>query len=232
MMVSKTAVILSPSVDNNETPTTQFLDQFYSLLEACRFNVKLSKNLLEEYFLSSSVPLIICIDMDNLASNDLLEDVINRVISSSRQYIILINAPQKGVSEKQILMQGLKGVFYASDRRDIILRGIEAISNGKTWFKRATLDEVLSDLMSVNHAASHNNLGISSNSSARDSILTKREWMIVRLVAKGAQNIEIAEQLNISVNTVKTHIYSIFRKTKCRNRVELITWLQMGKVTA
>ncbi|HAU92054.1 MAG TPA: hypothetical protein DCW59_06830, partial [Alteromonas sp.] len=43
-------------------------------------------------------------------------------------------------------------------------------------------------------------------------------------VSKGAQNQEIADTLHISVNTVKTHIYSIFRKTNSRNRVELVAW--------
>jgi DNA-binding CsgD family transcriptional regulator len=48
--------------------------------------------------------------------------------------------------------------------------------------------------------------------------------MIVVLIGQGAQNKEIADQLHISVNTVKTHVYSIYRKTSCRNRVELIKW--------
>ena len=54
--------------------------------------------------------------------------------------------------------------------------------------------------------------------------MTKRENTIIDLVTKGSKNHEIADQLNISTNTVKTHIYSIFRKTNSRNRIELITW--------
>ena len=61
--------------------------------------------------------------------------------------------------------------------------------------------------------------------------LTRREQTIVRLVSSGAQNKEIAEQLHISPNTVKTHIYSLFRKTSSRNRIELITWSQQFNPT-
>jgi DNA-binding CsgD family transcriptional regulator len=55
-------------------------------------------------------------------------------------------------------------------------------------------------------------------------LLTKREKTIVSLVSSGAKNQEIADELHISPNTVKTHIYSIFRKTSSRNRIELIAW--------
>ena len=58
--------------------------------------------------------------------------------------------------------------------------------------------------------------------------LTKRENAIIGLVSKGAKNAEIAEQLHISPNTVKTHLYSIFRKTQSRNRVELISMTQQA----
>jgi DNA-binding NarL/FixJ family response regulator len=145
--------------------------------------------------------------------------------------IVLLNAPGKGICEKKALMQGIKGVFYTDDRRDIILKGIESITNGESWFKRATLNAVLNDLM-ASSVQTTNVLPEINPSAMVDSVLTKREWMIVSLVAKGAQNQEIANQLHISVNTVKTHIYSIFRKTKCRNRVELITWSQMARMSA
>jgi DNA-binding NarL/FixJ family response regulator len=56
--------------------------------------------------------------------------------------------------------------------------------------------------------------------------LTKRENTIIGLVSCGAKNQEIADQLHISPNTVKTHLYSIFRKTSSRNRIELISWTQ------
>ena len=46
------------------------------------------------------------------------------------------------------------------------------------------------------------------------------------LIAEGARNKEIAEQLQISANTVKVHVSAIFKKTHSRNRTELVRWLQ------
>ena len=58
------------------------------------------------------------------------------------------------------------------------------------------------------------------------SLLTKREKSVSHLLAQGASNRYIAERLNISDHTVKTHLYSAFKKTSSRNRVELANWAQ------
>ena len=50
--------------------------------------------------------------------------------------------------------------------------------------------------------------------------LTRREMQVLRLVAFGNNNSEIARQLFISVNTVTRHMTNIFLKTGTTNRVE------------
>ena len=52
--------------------------------------------------------------------------------------------------------------------------------------------------------------------------LSERELEIVRLIAGGATNQEIAEQLVITVGTVKSHINHILRKLDARNRTEAV----------
>jgi NarL family two-component system response regulator LiaR len=50
--------------------------------------------------------------------------------------------------------------------------------------------------------------------------LTEREVEVLKLVAEGKSNKEIAEELKISPNTVRTHINRIFKKLHLANRVE------------
>jgi ATP/maltotriose-dependent transcriptional regulator MalT len=52
--------------------------------------------------------------------------------------------------------------------------------------------------------------------------LTKRERQILRLMAEGRRNLEIADQLFLSPTTVKTHVNHIFSKLGVQNRVEAI----------
>jgi DNA-binding NarL/FixJ family response regulator len=52
--------------------------------------------------------------------------------------------------------------------------------------------------------------------------LTSRESEVVVLVGTGISNKEIAQQLGLSIGTVKQHVRSIFRKTGARHRYDLI----------
>ncbi|CAL9640777.1 Transcriptional regulatory protein LiaR [Streptomyces sp. enrichment culture] len=54
--------------------------------------------------------------------------------------------------------------------------------------------------------------------------LSPRETDVVRLVARGRTNAEIAEQLVITVGTVKSHLSSVQTKLTARNRVEIAAW--------
>lgn len=54
--------------------------------------------------------------------------------------------------------------------------------------------------------------------------LTAREEQVLRTVAQGRTNGEIAVELHISPSTVKTHLASLMRKLNARNRVELAMW--------
>ncbi|MEW2515467.1 response regulator transcription factor [Streptomyces sp. NPDC046870] len=54
--------------------------------------------------------------------------------------------------------------------------------------------------------------------------LTARELDVVRLVARGRTNEELAAELHVSLSTVKTHLGSVQRKLAARNRVEIAAW--------
>jgi DNA-binding NarL/FixJ family response regulator len=51
-----------------------------------------------------------------------------------------------------------------------------------------------------------------------DRRLTKREWQVLELVAQGKTNRNVAGDLSISVQTVRTHVSSILAKLETPNR--------------
>ncbi|MGW6709982.1 response regulator [Streptomyces sp. NPDC054956] len=68
---------------------------------------------------------------------------------------------------------------------------------------------------------------------AGEQPLSERELDVVRLVARGTTNQEIADGLFISLSTVKTHLVSVQAKLGLRNRVEIAAWAwESGAVSA
>ncbi len=54
--------------------------------------------------------------------------------------------------------------------------------------------------------------------------LTEREEEVLVTVARGRTNAEVADELHISLSTVKTHLASLMNKLGARNRVEIAMW--------
>jgi DNA-binding NarL/FixJ family response regulator len=60
--------------------------------------------------------------------------------------------------------------------------------------------------------------------------LTRRENEVAQYLAKGLLYKEIAEQLEISIDTVKKHCKNIFIKLQVRNRTEVTNYINNKKI--
>jgi DNA-binding NarL/FixJ family response regulator len=69
-------------------------------------------------------------------------------------------------------------------------------------------------------AARLGELGSTPRCTTADDDLTTRETEVLRLIAIGRSNADIATVLSISLNTVATHVRNILAKTGCANRTE------------
>ncbi|MBN2058792.1 MAG: response regulator transcription factor [Deltaproteobacteria bacterium] len=117
--------------------------------------------------------------------------------------------PGAGLEESTTRL-GVRGVFYETDSLKTLLKGVAAIFNGEIWLSREVMTRFV--------------LNKAIFSPTVIDILTQREVEILSLIAVGARNEEIAEQLFVSTNTVKTHIYNIFKKINVTNRLQAALW--------
>jgi len=62
--------------------------------------------------------------------------------------------------------------------------------------------------------------------------LTERELDVLRLVAQGASNPQIADHLCITVNTVKVHLHNILEKLQLKNRAQIAAYAVSRGLTA
>ena len=110
----------------------------------------------------------------------------------------------------------IHGLFNSDIQPENLTRGIYAIFNGELWLPRKVLSEQLRKTKST-----YLNLpGYKQN----HDVLTNREIEILNLIATGAKNSDIARKLSLSVHTIKTHIYHIYKKLDVSNRMQAVNW--------
>jgi DNA-binding CsgD family transcriptional regulator len=108
----------------------------------------------------------------------------------------------------------------------LIASGVRIASGPRLWFlvpgfmllaacSLATTVDVIRRLRRPGSATSFS--GFSSTHG-----FSRREQEVCSLLMKGYSNMRIGEELFISLPTVKSHVYSIFRKTGVHNRAELL----------
>ena len=132
---------------------------------------------------------------------------------SSESLVALFNISSNPDLEEIAVRRGVRGIFYEQDSLSSFTKGIQAILNNELWISRGILTKLV---LNKDRNVSGNN--------QEDSILTPREIEILSMVATGDKNEEIAEKLYISPNTVKTHLYNIFKKINVPNRLQAALW--------
>lgn len=134
-------------------------------------------------------------------------------------YWACVNVKHSAKIAENAISRGIHGIFYESDSLATLKRGIMAILNGELWFSRDTLSATLSSLVEEKKTYKSSDV-VSVNVS-----LTKREKEILKHIALGKTNEEIATKLHISILTVKTHVRNIYNKIKVPNRIQAIFWV-------
>jgi DNA-binding CsgD family transcriptional regulator len=83
---------------------------------------------------------------------------------------------------------------------------------------------------SYEYSPDHSEVRDLTRALAAESPLTRRELEVLRLVATGATNTQIANRLVISSGTVKSHVKNVLRKLQAANRAEAVArWLSVER---
>lgn len=128
--------------------------------------------------------------------------------------IILFNVPKALPTSELITFGVLKGLFYNSEDKAKIAKGLEEVINGDNWLPRKVASQLLFYYRNI----------VSTNTTPTNVDLTIRELQVIRCLQSGSSNTQIADDLFISEFTVKSHLYQIFRKLAVKNRVQAIAW--------
>ena len=106
---------------------------------------------------------------------------------------------------------GARAYLLKDAPREELFKAIRAVHQGESLIQPVVASRVLDRFAELSRQAQ------------APETLTEREIEVLRLIAKGSANKEIATELNISNSTVKTHIASIFQKLGANDRTEAVT---------
>jgi|SRR5580704_9861293 DNA-binding NarL/FixJ family response regulator len=128
--------------------------------------------------------------------------------------VIVLTANESVEMGMRALRLGAKGVVQKRFAIETLMIAIKNVADGLAWISPSLQAE----------------LAQQENSPVRR--LTARESEIVRCVANGLRNAQVAEHLSISESTVKTHLNKIFQKLDIRDRMGLTHYaIRIGLVS-
>lgn len=99
------------------------------------------------------------------------------------------------------------GLILKGAAGDVLVRAAQAVAAGTQWIDKEAMEQVIGLL--------------AEGPPAETASLTPRETDVVRLVAQGRRNKEIARDLGISEGTVKMHLHNLYEKLSVSSRTEL-----------
>jgi DNA-binding NarL/FixJ family response regulator len=111
---------------------------------------------------------------------------------------------------------GAAGFVLKDSSAEDLLTAARAVAGGAAWFDPGVAPRLLDRYRRV--------VAPAARDAARLDRLTEREHHVLRLMARGATNGEIAEALHVAEATVKTHVGSIFAKLGVRDRAAAIVF--------
>ena len=138
----------------------------------------------------------------------------NGITKTPGCYVSFYNVHAESGIENKALSTGIRGLFYHKESFKVIPKAIEAILDGELWYSRKTMSNCLLGSNIIQNRVSTD----------MASCLTEREREILIRIATGVGNQQIAEDLQISLHTVKTHIYNIYKKIDVKNRLQASLW--------
>ena len=111
---------------------------------------------------------------------------------------------------------GAAGFVLKDSTAEDLIAAVRAVAGGGAWFDPAVAPRVLDRYRQV--------VAPAARDATRLDLLTEREHEVLRLMARGSTNAEIAGALFVAEATVKTHVGSIFGKLGVRDRAAAIVF--------
>ena len=127
---------------------------------------------------------------------------------------ILLPDSSKDEAILQAFRAGARGVFGKNEPIGQLSKCVRCVHRGQVWASSEALQVAVEALASSPTVRAVNAEGM--------KLLSDRELQVVRCIAEGLTNREIAKRLKLSQHTIKNYLFRIFDKVGVSSRVELL----------
>ncbi len=136
--------------------------------------------------------------------------------------IVMISNDEREKAVRAVRL-GARGILFKDADPALLPKSIRKVYAGEVWIDNPILSQALESLLTRPQAPS-------VPAETREMRLSGREMEVVRCVAMGLRNKEVADKLGVSEATVKNHLTSIYTKLGVGDRLELILYAIHNKL--
>jgi two-component system response regulator NreC len=154
-------------------------------------------------YLRGHKPNVLILDL-NMPGRSSLEAIPEMRRASPKTEIVVLTMQQEPAFARQALRLGVLGYVLKEAADDELVQAVRSAARGETYLQPALGAKLAAEPEST------------------EADLSERETEVLRLIALGHTNVEIAEKLYISVRTVETHRAHIQQKLGVSSRAELV----------
>jgi DNA-binding NarL/FixJ family response regulator len=137
---------------------------------------------------------------------------------------VIINENFTDYEKVELLKLGVRGFASPDSGSEKLVEALHRIKNGEIWVSRSVTT------LSLQLLTGYDSDPLQAYAENQRFGLTDREIEILRAMALGLRNKEIADRLFISEKTVKTHINHVFRKLNVQTRANAIFKASENKI--
>lgn len=162
--------------------------------------------------ISREKPDVVLLDLDlgKESSLDTMQEIFRE---SENSRVLVLTGVMDENQHKRAMRKGAQGILLKNRAGGTLLKAIKKVHQGEAWLDRTLTAKLFSD--------ANKDKNLNDEEQAKINSLTIREREIVKLIAEGLVNKEIAARLFIGEKTVRNSLTVIYSKLEVANRLEL-----------
>ena len=130
--------------------------------------------------------------------------------------ILTLTANEDAAYLRQLFQLGVSGYLLKRSAADELIDALRTVARGDRFVGANLIGLMVDQLTSPSPAPSQSSVG--------EELLSEREQVVLRMIAEGLTNREIAERLEISIKTVETYKLRAMQKANLEGRTGIVRY--------